>query len=140
VKHSVVDLACQPANSCGSTSFTFTNNIFLGYYLKGAEAPGLFYIEDRSIELTKSHNIEYGNRPGTGSTCRGDIICSDPRLVNKPPQQGWTNLSFLDYFNFHPTSASSANGHWTAVSGVTTDYYGNTRPNPPSIGAVEPSR
>ncbi len=41
----VFDLACQPANTCGSTSFNFTNNIFLGYYLKGAQPPGLFYLE-----------------------------------------------------------------------------------------------
>jgi hypothetical protein len=136
----VFDMACQPENTCGSTSFTFTNNIFLGYYLKGAEPPGLFYLEDRSIKVTASHNVEYGNKPGTGSSCRGDIICSDPRLVNQPPQQGWTNQTFLDNFNFHPTSGSPANGRGIAVNGITTDYYGNARPNPPSIGAAEPNR
>jgi hypothetical protein len=135
----VFDLACQPANACGSTPFIFTNNIFLGYQLKGAEPPGLFYLEDRSIKVTASRSVEYGNRSGTGSSCRGDMICSDPRLVNQPPQQGWTNKAFLDNFNFHPTSGSPANGHGIAVSGITTDYYGNMRPNPPSIGAVEPS-
>ena len=136
----VFDLACQHAGACGSTPFTFTNNIFLGYYLKGAEPPGLFYTEDRSVKVTASHNIEYGNRSGTGSSCRGDIICSDPKLTNEPPQQGWTNQTFLDNFNFHPTSGSPANGHGIAVSAVTTDYGGSARPNPPSIGAVEPSR
>ena len=107
----IFDLACQPVNSCGSTSFAFTNNIFLGYSLKAAEAPGLFYIEDRSIKLTTSHNIEFGNRPGTGTSCRGDIICADPRLVNQPPQQRWTKMSFLDNFDFHPASGSPENGH-----------------------------
>src|ERR1035437_8440727 len=62
----VFDLACAPENTCGSTAFTFTNNIFLGYYLKGAEPPGLFYPEDHSVKVTGSHNIEYGNRSGTG--------------------------------------------------------------------------
>ena len=134
----VFDLACQPANACGSSQFNFTNNIFLGYYLKCAEPPGLFYSEDRSIKLTESRNIEYGNRSGIGILCRGDIICADPRLVNEPPQQGWTNLNFLDGFNFHPASNSPANGRAVAVSGITTDYFGNARPSPPSIGAVEP--
>jgi hypothetical protein len=135
----VFDLACQPADSCASTPFTFTNNIFLGYYLKGAEPPGLFYAEDHSIKVTASHNIEYGSRSG-GSPCRGDIICSDPRLVNEPPQQGWMNQTFLDNFNFKPSSNSPANGRGIAINGITTDYYGITRPNPPSIGAIEPSR
>jgi len=136
----VFDLACKPVDACGSTPFTFTNNIFLGYSLKNAEAPGLFYMDDHSIKVSASHSLEYGNRPGTGSSCRGDITCSDPRLVNEPPQQGWTNQTFLDNFDFHPTSSSPANGRGIGVSGVTTDYHGSARPNPPSIGAVEPSR
>jgi hypothetical protein len=95
-------------------------------------------MDDRSIKVTGSHNIEYGNRPGTWGACRGDTICSDQRLVNQPPQQGWTNLSFLDNFNFHPVGGSSAIGRGTSVNEVTTDYFGNPRPNPPSIGAAEP--
>jgi len=126
--------------TCGTTSFMFTNNIFLGYYLKGAEPPGLYYLDDHSIKVTASHNIEFGNRSRTGDSCRGDIICSDPQLVGQPPQQAWTNQTFLDNFNFHPAGSSPANGHGVAVSGVTTDYYGSARPNPPSIGAVEPTR
>jgi len=136
-------LSCGPASNnhngqCGGTSFVFTNNIFLGYYLKGSEPPGLFYIDDRSIKVTSSHNIEYGNRSGFSDKCGGDIICSDPRLVNQPPQQGWTNQTFLDNFNFSPRSDSPAIKHGTPINGITTDYYGTPRPNPPTIGAVEP--
>jgi hypothetical protein len=136
-------LSCGPANKnhnemCSTTSFVFTNNIFLGYYLKGNEPPGLFYIDDKSIKVTSSHNIEYGNRSGYSDKCGGDIICSDPRLVNQPPQQAWTNQTFLDDFNFYPKSDSPAIRHGTPMSGVSTDYYGTPRPNPPTIGAVEP--
>jgi hypothetical protein len=138
-------LSCGPSNKnrngmCGTTSFVFTNNILLGYSLKGSEPPGLFYIDDRSIKVTSSHNIEYGNRSSFGDSCRGDIICSDPRLVNQPPQQAWTNQTFLDNFNFYPKSDSPANGRGTPINGISTDYYGSPRPNPPSIGAVEPRR
>jgi len=136
-------LSCGPNNKnhngmCGTTQFVFTNNIFLGYYLKGNDPAGLFYIDDRSIKVTSNHNIEYGHRSGFGDSCRGDIICSDPRLVNQPPQQGWTNQTFLDNFNFYPTSDSPAIKHGVPMSGITADHYGNPRPNPPSIGAVEP--
>jgi hypothetical protein len=124
---------------CGTTPFVFTNNVFLGYSLSGAEPPGLFYIDDRSIKVTATHNIEFGNRSGTGETCR-ENICSDPRLLNEPPQQAWKNQTFLDNFNFHPTGGSPSNGHGISVNGVMSDYYGNPRPNPPSIGAIEPGR
>ncbi len=138
-------LGCGPANNnrngkCGATSFVFTNNIFLGYYVKGGEAPGLYYIDDRSIKVTSSHNIEFGDRSGFGVSCRGDNICTDPRLVNQPPQQAWTNQSFLDNFTFYPKSDSPAVGHGLPVNGVATDFFGVARPNPPSIGAVEPRR
>ena len=136
----VFDLACHPENTCGSTPFTFTNNVFLGYYLKGAEPPGLFYPDDRSIKVTASHEIEYGFKRGTASSCRGDIVCSDPQLTNEPPQQAWTNPAFLDNFNFHPANGSPAIGRGITFSGITTDYYGIARPKPPSIGAVEPGR
>lgn len=136
----IFDLGCQHAGACGSTPFTFTNNIFLGYYLNGAEPPGLFYTEDHANKIVGSHNIEYGIRPGTGSGCHSDILCVDPKLVNEPPQQGWTNQRFLDNFNFHPSNVSPANGRGLAISDVTTDHFGTPRPNPPSIGAVEPSR
>jgi hypothetical protein len=60
--------------------------------------------------------------------------------MNQPAQQDWTNKKFLDNFNFQPASGSPAIGHGIPVSGITTDYYGKARPNPPSIGAVEPNR
>jgi hypothetical protein len=138
-------LSCGPANNnhngkCGTTQFVFTNNIFLGYTLKGREAPGLFYVDDRSIKVTSNHNIEYGNRSAFADSCRGDIICSDPRLVNQPPQQGWTTQTFVDNFNFYPRSDSPAIGRGMPINGLATDFYGSARPNPPSIGAVEPRK
>lgn len=143
--NTVILMSCGPAKGnhsgkCGTTPVVFTNNIFLGYYLKGGEAPGLYYIDDKSLKFTSHNNIEYGNRSGYGDKCGGDIICSDPRLVNQPPQQAWTDQTFLDNFTFYPKSDSPAIGRGVQLNGITTDFYGSTRPNPPSIGAVEPRR
>jgi hypothetical protein len=141
----VVLLSCGPSNNnqngmCGTTPFVFTNNIFLGYYLNGALPPGLFYINDSSVKVTQFNNIEYGNRAATGEACGANgNICSDPLLVNAPIQQGWTDQTFLDNFNFNPTSSSPAIGAGTTYYGIlATDYNGKSRPNPPTIGAIEP--
>ena len=136
-------LGCGPVNNnrdgqCGSTPFVFTNNIFLGYYLKGGEAPGLFYVDDHSIKVIAGHNIEFGNRSGAGESCRGDIICSDPRLTNEPRQQAWSSQTFLDDFAFYPAGDSPAIGHGAQVKNLTSDFFGTPRPAQPTIGAVEP--
>ncbi len=46
----------------------------------------------------------------------------------------------MDHFNFHPLAGSPAVGHGVSVSGLTKDFFGVTRPNPPTIGAAEPQR
>jgi hypothetical protein len=79
------------------------------------------------------------DRLGTGSSCRGDIICSDPPLV-KPATPTEMDKPVIDNFKFHPASGSPAVGRGISVNGITTDYYGNARPNQPSIGAAEPGR
>ncbi len=136
-------LSCGSNNSnhskqCGSTQFIFTNNIFLGYTHKGEEAPGLFYIDDPSVHVNSTHNIEFGNRAGRVNSCGGDILCTDPRFANEPPQKPWTTQVFLDNFDFRLSPSSPANGRGVVGSGVTTDFFGQARPNPPAIGAVEP--
>jgi hypothetical protein len=142
----VVLMSCGPSSNnqngmCGNTPFVFTNNIFLSYYLSGNIPPGLFYINDSSITVTSTNNIEYGNRTNIyGATCgTGGNICSDPMLVNEPGQQGWADQTFLDNFNFHLTTGSPAIGAGVAYTAVpTTDYYGVARTSPLTIGAVAP--
>jgi hypothetical protein len=141
----VILLSCGPSTNnqdgmCASTPFVFTNNIFLGYALTGQEAPGLFYINDPSITVTQNNNIEFGNRTGTGETCNvNGNLCSDPLLIGEPVQQAWATQTFLDNFDFFPNRNSPAIGAGAVYAGILpVDYYGVTRPTPPTIGAVEP--
>jgi hypothetical protein len=139
----VININCGPNGPsngmCATTPFVFTNNIFLGYTFTGGEAPGLFYFGDSSIKVTSSNSIEYGNRNGDACGAHG-IICSDPLLVNEPGQNmSRGNQTFLDNFTFHPRSNSPASGRGVPIKEVTTDFFGKARPNPPSIGAVEPA-
>jgi hypothetical protein len=68
---------------------------------------------------------------------RSTLICASPEFVNQPPST-LASESQLDNFNFHLRRGSPAIGHGVPANGVTTDYFGVRRPDPPSIGAVEP--
>ena len=145
-----IDYNCGPAGggatNCGSVANIWQDNNFLGYapsfvYL----APGLWYVVPNSnINITSSYNNEFGIR--NGDTCgTNNITCADPLLVNEPAAPWPGTQTDLDVFNpfvtgnsFQPSSGSPLVGAGTAVNGLTLDYNGKTRPNPPSIGAVEP--
>lgn len=129
-------------NNCGTSPILTTNNTFIGYNNTGTQ-PGLYFKAQASVVFTGAYNIEYGIR--NGDTCGGTIICSDPLLVNEVAQpfgasQAATFDNYIPYLtgnSFGLTSGSPAVHAGTPISGITTDYYGATRPNPPSIGGVE---
>jgi hypothetical protein len=146
----IFDLNCQAKNACGSTKYIYRNNIVLGllnpqYNPTNANVPGLFYFSDPSDAITAARNIYFnlrGSGDPIGALCRSSgnstgNICADPMLVNEPPRTMGREPE-LDNFNFHPRSGSPAIGRGIAVGGLATDAYGVARPNPPSIGAVEP--
>jgi hypothetical protein len=136
------DLNCQTKNACGSTRYVFRNNIMVGllnprYNSSDAKVPGLYYLSDPSDTITADHNLYYNLR-GICRTLKGtDTLCDDPLFVNEPGRV-MASESELDNFNFHPRKGSPVIGHGINIDGITTDYYGVRRPNPPSIGAVEP--
>jgi len=141
----VIDLSCGTPGTCATTKYTFTNNIMLGYTqpygtFPGAsgQQPGLYYLSDGSNVVTSILNVEYGVRNGDCPTAGGGTICADPLLVDEPAQGTIHPETILDNFNFTPTSTSPAVGAGTAISSVTTDYFGVTRPIPPTIGADQP--
>jgi hypothetical protein len=83
-----------------------------------------------------SWNTRLGPSFGTSETCD----TQDPLFVNEPANSMTTSISTesdLDNFNFTPSPSSPANGAGVAIAGLTTDFNGNVRPNPPSIGAIE---
>jgi hypothetical protein len=136
------DLNCQTPNACGSTHFVFRNNIILGLLnpnISTGEVPGLFYYGDSSVKLAFDHDLFFNLRskpcPSVGSSV---LICASPEFVNQPSST-LTSESQLDNFDFHLRGGGPAIGHGISVDGVTTDYFGMKRPDPPSIGAVEPT-
>ena len=145
----------SPAGNCGTSPIISTDEIFLGYTIASADPDPFADNSDASIAFTISHDSLFGVGSNSHSpACSGSIICTDPALVNEPAQcggSGCTSNSYWDSFttlaNWFPcpnstspcTGASPVIHTGTAVSGLTTDFFGATRPNPPSIGAVEPA-
>jgi hypothetical protein len=133
------DLDC-PANDCVNSTFTFMNNIVLGYdnpgtYNLGGQAggPGGFYFGHSIGNIVRSNNIFYGI--GHNFACPTGYpneYCTDPLLVNEPV---WAGESSLDNFNFNITPGSPAKGTGVYLPSVLTDYNGQVRTNSPSIGA-----
>jgi len=136
------DLSCHPARACASASMTFRNNIVLGYVSPrgtGGRPPGLFYFSDPSVKVDSDHDLFFDLRSRPCSALGGaGLICDSPAFVNQPVRL--TSESDFDHFDFHPQNRSPAVGHGQSVSGITLDFFGAPRPNPPSIGAVEPHR
>ena len=143
------DINCWDA-SCTSSTLTFENNITFSYdnpamYTRGGKEGGTggLYFEAVIGNIVRSNNIFYGMRPTSFSCPTGypNEFCTDPLLVNEPTGQGANFVdSELDNFNFTPSSASPAIGAGLSITGAPSlllDYNGLTRPNPPSIGAVE---
>ena len=139
-------VACAGTDTSCAATINSTNNVFLGYadpnnpYGAG-DVPTLYYLS-AGIVLHASDNDEFGMKDGTCPSTTNSVICSDPLLLNEPAQP-WVSEAALDVFNpfvagnsFYPSSSSPLRGGGVQIPGLTTDYYGVTRPTPPDLGAV----
>jgi Putative Ig domain len=132
--------ALAPNCAANGATFIFRNNISKGYpdpANDGLLASGFFMGAGNVFSNAGSaidHNL--WNTMNTGCpdvSISGGVekiyTCGDPDLV------GESNINAI---NPNITSSSPAINSGIAISGITTDYNGNTRPNPPAIGATEP--
>jgi hypothetical protein len=142
------DISCWDP-SCSNSTLNMYNNIIIGYdnpalYNAGGQVggPGLFYYQEPIGNVNRSNNIYYGIRPTAFSCPTGYSaeVCVSPGLVNQPTGNGTTFVpTELDNYNVHLTSGSPAVGVGMTYPNLPAlDYFGATRPNPPSIGASEP--
>ncbi|WP_433966274.1 hypothetical protein [Tunturiibacter gelidiferens] len=162
----IFDISCWDApgvqgangNGCGGATLNFHDNIVVGYdnpatYNLGGQqgGPGAWYFQEPAPSgstsgtvigtINRSNNIYYGM--GHGFTCPTGYAsekCVTPDFINQATGTGSTfTASELDNFNFNISSGSAAAGTGITYTGVpATDYNGVSRPNPPSMGAVEP--
>jgi hypothetical protein len=135
----------DPGATCDSAcAIVFKNNVFVGFSTDiepggNNSNSNAIYLGDVSPTLwtnpgsVMTNNATYGQKDACPATGAGELnaICTDPGLVDET----WHHYG---YGNMAPASGSSAIiGKGVAISGITTDYSGTTRPNPPSMGALE---
>ena len=122
-------------SSCPGAMIVFKNNLSLGFQdpSSGQFASGVFLntgITSANI-APSSNNLWFNIRTG----------CPDPSLIDTAFQCGDPLLvaeSNVNAINPNLTGGSPAIANGIFISGITTDYNGIARPNPPSIGAFEP--
>jgi hypothetical protein len=137
--------------NCQTSQINLKDNNFLGYTDPAiGNVPALYCALNigstdcdslpagTGVQFTASYSDEFGLKSGTTDTCGSNgIICNDPKLVNEPALPWPGSESGLDNFNFTPSSTSPLLGAGVSVPGLTTDYNGTMRPNPPSLGGIE---
>ena len=85
----IFDIDCYDS-SCSASTFTFKNNVVLGYdnpgtYNLGGEkgGPGVFYYGKKPGHLIRRNNVYSGVRLVECEKSNGEV-CADPQFVNEP--------------------------------------------------------
>jgi hypothetical protein len=135
------DVGCAAlAPNCFSNgaTFVFKNNISKGYPDPGNGnrlASGFYFGMGNPFANTGSvadHNLWSTMDEGCPDSLIGIekiYTCGDPAMVAQ---------SDINHIDPNLTSSSAAINSGIAISGITTDFNGKTRANPPAIGAMEP--
>jgi hypothetical protein len=115
--------------SCSNSTFTFKNNLILGYdnphtYNLGGKngGPGSFFFQNPIGHVVRSNNMYYGIR---NVGIKGNERVEDPKFVSQPR---FTKEQDLDNFNFHLSAASPARGAGVHIPEIKNDYDGKPRP------------
>jgi len=141
---------CQPGASCTNQDLLdYRNNIFVGFpnnstngYSLGGDGqlPSVIYLDPVTLATNPfvntgsyfANNVTYNQRPDW--TCpnvgESNAICGDPMLVDE-------NFYTYGYGNMEPAANSIVLGAGVSIPWATVDYTGQTRGNPPTIGAYE---
>jgi hypothetical protein len=144
--------------NCGPNGNILKDNNYLGYTNPNpvlGQPSALYYPldangstshnpSDTGVSYASFYSNEIGFKGGTTDTCgTNNITCVNPLLTAQPTTPWPGSEGAFDVFNtlagssFFPTISSPLLGAGTAVGGLTTDFFGATRPSPPSLGGAE---
>jgi hypothetical protein len=135
------------ADTGDTNTLQYNNNIFVGFTGPGPggqQANAMYCDGPEEVPAIRcaldaltvpggsfSNNSYFHGRTACPNTGETNSICVDPGLVDETYHP-------YGYGNMTPASVASAVvGAGVAVPGITVDFNGVTRPNPPSIGPIE---
>jgi hypothetical protein len=122
-----------------TNTLKYNNNIFAGFYNAGAQENSTTIFSNTNLKMLTNpgsswtNNVTFGQRGNWACPHVGEsnAICSNPGLIDE-------TYHTSGYGNMAPSAPGSiVLGAGVAIPGITTDYTGTTRNNPPSIGAYE---
>ena len=140
------DLSCNQGATCNTSNIIFDNNLHIGYASPiDGKLPGIFYYGaglPANPFKEASNNIYFNMR---SLPTQPNSVGTDPHVLSEPPWPAPTtdgtgvvaSESVLDAVDFHLTDQSVNAIAQGIPVGVLADYDGVTRPNPPSIGALD---
>lgn len=123
-----------------TNTLAYNDNVFVGFYNADSQQNSTPIYSNTNLNMLTnpgaswSNNATFGQRGNWACAHAGETgaLCTDPGLVDE-------TYHAYGYGNMKPASSTSAVvGAGVAVPDLTTDYNGATRPNPPSMGALEP--
>nr|WP_311719288.1 putative Ig domain-containing protein [Edaphobacter lichenicola] len=140
--NTMYDIECAalaPNCAANGATFIFRNNISKGYADPGNSntlASGI-YLGSGNVFANSGSAIDH-NLWNTIATGCPDSYLSQQEKIYTCGDPDLTGESNINAINPNISSSSPAINSGIAVSGVTTDFNGKTRANPPAIGAMEP--
>lgn len=116
----------------------FNDNVFVGFLDSASSKNGSTLYSNTDLNMLTNPGASWTNNatyhqnsnwtcPAMGET---NAVCGDPGLVDE-------TYHAYGYGNMAPTANSALLGKGVSIPGITTDYLGTSRKNPPTIGAYE---
>ncbi|WP_188760661.1 hypothetical protein [Edaphobacter acidisoli] len=119
-----------------TNTMLYNNNVFIGYLnVAHGQNPAVLYSNTDLKALTNpgaswTNNATYGAKTSCPQAGESAAVCADPGLIDE-------TLHAYGYGNMAPAVTNNVTGKGIAVPGITVDFNGAPRPNPPTIGAIE---
>jgi hypothetical protein len=137
------DLECAilaPNCVADGARFIFRNNINKGYPDPGNGnrlASGI-YLGAGNVFANSGSAIDHNLWSTMNTGCPDNSVTAGYEKIYTCGDPAFASETDINHFDPHLASSSAAINSGIAISGITTDYNGVTRANPPAIGAMEP--
>jgi hypothetical protein len=127
VAHNIAVTGSGDAGNCAGTNVRFYNNLIVSDPAAGAHFSTIWGAHCSLHSSTGGHNWQLNATVDPAFRFPGDVYSGDPQIAN-PVKGAGAN------WMLHAGSPLPRAGDTSVVPALPTDFYGNPRPTPPSLG------